>query len=108
MEIVQKHQMGINSQTSDSSAGSTAPVGRGESAIGKDGARIGGGRGVAGPLSPKRTVELSGKGREGPRISKIIFQALRLKTTNSNLYLTCLKIYPLHAEIEYGSAIWRD
>ena len=65
MEIVQKHQMGINSQTSDSSAGSTAPVGRGESAIGKDGARIGGGRGVAGPLSPKRTVELSGKGREG-------------------------------------------
>jgi hypothetical protein len=66
MEVVQKYQRGKNSQTSDSSASSTAPVARrGESAVGKDGARIGGGRGLTGPLSPKRTAELSGKGREG-------------------------------------------
>jgi hypothetical protein len=62
MEVVQRHQRGVNSQTSDSSASSTAPR-RGE-AVGKDGARIGGGRGIN-PLSPKRTAQLSGRGREG-------------------------------------------
>jgi hypothetical protein len=68
MEVVQKHQRGMNSHTSDSSTSSTAPAAvtrRGEAAVGKDGARIGGGRGMSGPLSPKRTAELSGKGREG-------------------------------------------
>ena len=68
MEVVQKHQRGMNSQTSDSSASSTAPTAvtrRGEGAVGTDGVRIGGGRGMAGPLSPKRTAQLSGKGREG-------------------------------------------
>jgi hypothetical protein len=66
MEVVQKHQRGMNSQTSDSSTSSTAPVmPRGEGAVGRDGMRIGGGRAMAGPLSPKRTSALSGKGREG-------------------------------------------
>ena len=73
MEGVQKQKRGGNSQTSDSSASSTAPVGgirRGEGvAVGKDGGRIGGGsasgRGVPGPLSPKRRAELAGKGKEG-------------------------------------------
>lgn len=71
MEVVQRGiNKGVNSQTSDSSASSTAPtagigIRRGEGAIGKNGARIGGGRGMAGPLSPKRKAELSGKGSEG-------------------------------------------
>jgi hypothetical protein len=68
MEIVQEKQKGTISQTSDSSASSTAPAmlpKKAESGIGKDGARIGSGRGMAGPLSPKRTAQLSGKGREG-------------------------------------------
>ena len=69
MEVLQRHQKGL--ETSDSSTSSTAqatPVGlarKGEVAVGKDGNRIGGGRGVSGPLSPKRTAQLSGRGREG-------------------------------------------
>ena len=63
MEIVQKQRQ-VNSQTSDSSASSTAPR-RGETAVGKDGRIIGGRRDMTGPLSPKRTAELSGRGREG-------------------------------------------
>lgn len=69
MEVVQRHQKGL--ETSDSSASSTAqatPAGlarRGEVAVGRDGALIGGGRRVSGPLSPRRTAELSGRGREG-------------------------------------------
>lgn len=67
MEVVQNHQRGMNSQTSDSSASSALAMQprRGEGAVGKDGTRIGGGRGLTGPLSPKRTAQLSGKGREG-------------------------------------------
>ena len=68
MEVVQRTQRGVKSHTSDSSASSTAPAGlprRGEVAISNDDGQIGSGRGMTGPLSPKRTAELSARGKEG-------------------------------------------
>lgn len=63
MEVAQQ------SQTSDSSASSTAPVARRPEALPREGSHK---RRVEGPLSPRRTAELAGrspgmkgKGREG-------------------------------------------
>ncbi|KAJ2906524.1 putative multidomain presynaptic cytomatrix related protein [Zalerion maritima] len=58
-----RRQTTVNSQTSDSSASSTAVVGRDGREVGNTGVSGAGPSRIPGPLSPRRAADLSGKGK---------------------------------------------